>query len=377
MLSFQYPNTYMEQFCQAVHPELELGTICVAWFRQATKHCTNLINEAKDQPSFFWTTVKNFIFPERTTELVSQKVPITIHPHRLSIADCQSLFLDIVSDYVQRAPRYAAESTANIMLWQVLYSLMGIMALGSLLVGVIYLYSKYGQVMIKKNLLEEFFKPEKRLQALAKRSLRIAKAELRNIKVKPVAKPEDLVPKDEVQVLALKVGTKYEVLESLVAGSLQSVGKFHRSYDQYNKCKTDFKIESLNKALKFLDNNSKKLHLLVMFEEATDYEEEGDSKKCRNNSPRIKSLSPRELVSPRISSLGCKRLLNTRLEGGSNIGKALSDIESSRRSMSPNLKKITNSPKQATTPRSSGMIGSAIPRNVSKLSPLTKKAKQH
>ncbi|XP_037818254.1 uncharacterized protein LOC119608066 [Lucilia sericata] len=342
----------MEQFCKSLHPDLELGTICVAWFRQAVRHCTELLNEVKPSTTFFWTTVKNFIFPDRTTELLSQKIPIGIHPKRLSLQDCNSLLLDIVSDYIERAPRYGAESKTNVMLWQVLYSLMGVMALGSLLVGIIFTYNKYGQSKTKINLLDEIFKPDKRMQVLCKRSLRLAKAELRNIHIKPVAKVEDLVPADGDNVLALKIGTKYEFLESIVTGSVQSVGKFHRLYDQHNKTKGDLKIESLNRAMKFVDNNCKRIHLLLMFEQNVIYEEEEPKRKPKSISPRIKTASP---PPGKVTSATSKGMLNARLEGGGFNYKTVPGIGMASVSSRSNSPKPLNSPKQVTTPRSSGI----------------------
>ncbi|XP_065368270.1 uncharacterized protein LOC135960806 [Calliphora vicina] len=348
-LSPHYPNTYMEQFYKALHPDLELGTVCVAWFRQAIKHCTDLLNDATTQTTYFWTTVKNFIFPDRTTELISQKIPININPKRLSQQDCQALFLDLVSDYVQRAPRYAAESVTNVMLWQILYSVMGIMALGSMLVGIICIYNKYGQTKQELKMLDDVFSPENRMLATAKRTLRLAKAEIRNIHMRPAAKVEDILPADGAEVLAIKVGRKHEFLESVVLGNMYSQGKLHRLYDQHNKTKTDFKIEPLKKAMKFLDNNCNKLHVLLMFEEDATYDEEmGVNSKRKSNSPRIKSLSP---------------LNSNRLDVGDFKQKA-------------GIENISGSPRKlATTPRSSGVANSSIPRNVSKRSPINRNSK--
>ncbi|XP_023306979.2 uncharacterized protein LOC111688708 [Lucilia cuprina] len=348
-LAPHYPNTYMEQFCKSLHPDLELGTICLAWFRQAIKHCTELLTEVKPSTTFFWTTVKQFIFPDRTTELLSQNIPIRIHPKRLSVQDCNSLFLDIVRDYIERAPRYGAETKTNVMLWQVLYSLMGIMTLGSLLVGIIFTYYKYGQSKTKINLLEDLFTPESRMQVLSKRSLNFAKSELRNIHIKPVPREEDIVTADGDKVLALKIGTKYEFFESLVTGSLHSIGKLHRFHEQYSKTKTDFKIESLNKALKFVDNNCKKIHLLLMFEQNVAYEEEESKRKTKINSPRVKNTSPP------VTTATSKGMLNTRLEGGGFSHKTAAGIGIVSVSSRSNSPKPLNSPKQGNTPRSSAI----------------------
>lgn len=359
----------MEQFCKALHPNMELGTVCVAWFRCAIKHCSSLMTINRLPTTYFWSTVKNFIFPDRSTEIVSQKVPISIHPHRLTSQDCQSLFMDIVNDYIQRAPRYAAESMTNVMLWQVLYSLMGIMALGSLLIGIVFAYNKYGQPIEKVNHLEQIFKPEKRMAAAARRSLRLSKAEVRHIRLQPKAKPEQLLPADGVEVMALKVATKYEVLEGIIEGCLQSTGKFHRLYDQHNKTKTDFKIEALAKAMKFLDNNCQKLHLLLMFEENEKFEE-NQFVGGKRNSPRIKNISPQRNSSSKISNITTKRTLNSCKMEGESVATPKMGVTS--RSNSPNVSHSSNHSIKQTTPRNRNLtshIGTAIPRSAMKCSP--------
>lgn len=368
-IKVHYPNTYMEQFCTALHPDLELGPICVSWFRQAVKHCTELITDAKSPSSFFWATVKNFIFPERHTAVLSQKIPISIHPNRLSMQDCQSLLLDIVNDYIQRAPRYSAESTTNVMLWQVLYSLMGIMALGSILLGTIFTYNNYGKPIKKLTPLEELLKPEKRLHAIAKRSLRLAKAEVRQLHVKPTIKPEELFASDGTAILALKVTPKFEFIDSIVSNATQASGRLYRLYDQYRKPKSDFKTQSITRAMKFLDNNSKKLHLLLIFDDDPVFEE-GATKKYKSKSPQRKSpqrnspqrvqKSPSHSPMSRGITLSKKSMLPPVLSGSSS--KSLGFGSSSPRS---------SSPKPVTTPRSNYTATSVIPRNIQKRSPKT------
>ena len=358
----------MEQFCKALHPNMELGSVCVAWFRCAIKHCSNLMSTSRLPSTYLWNTFKNFIFPDRSTEIVSQKVPISIHPNRLSVQDCKSLFMDIVNDYIQRAPRYAAESSTNAMLWQVLYSLMGIMALGSMLVGVIIAYNRYSQPVAKIDPMVEVFKPEKRMLAVTKRSLRLAKAEVKRIRLKPLAKPDLLLPKDGAEVMAVKVGTKYELLEGVIEGCLQSTGKFHRLYDQYNKTKADFKVEALTKAMKFLDNNCKKLHLLLMFEETPKFEEEPPTAKKRT-SPRVKNISPQRVPSQKISNISTKRTISCKLEGDSPLTPKLSSMS---RSNSPNVShSSSHSIKQATPRSTSTPTNTGKPRGAVKRSPIS------
>lgn len=178
---------------------------------------------------------------------------------------------------------------------------------------------------------------------------------------------EDILAKDGAIVLALQINTKYELLDMIVAGNLQSVAKFHRLYDQSNKT-GDFQVETLFKARKFLNNNCKKLHLLIMFEEYQDYkEEELVIKKRKANSPRTKSLSP-----PRRSSrmsLDYKRITTTgTLKGSTSSLKNLSSMSEVEFAMDDDPKLVSPNVKQETTPRSSMVSSSAIPRNAPKRS---------
>ncbi|TMW42972.1 hypothetical protein DOY81_011948 [Sarcophaga bullata] len=255
-----------------------------------------------------------------------------------------------------RAPRYAAESSTNAMLWQVLYSLMGIMALGSML------------PVLRPDPMTEVFKPEKRMLAVTKRSLRLAKAEVKHIRLKPIAKPDQLLPNDGAEVMAVKVGTKYEVLEGVIEGCLQSTGKFHRLYDQYNKTKTDFKVEALTKAMKFLDNNCNKLHLLLMFEETAKFEEEPPVTKKRT-SPRVKNISPQRVPSQKSSNISTKRAINCKLEGDGPLTPKFSSMS---RSNSPNVShSSSHSIKQATPRSTSTTTNIGIPRGAVKRSPIS------
>ncbi|XP_039956712.1 uncharacterized protein LOC120772274 [Bactrocera tryoni] len=296
------PVTFMEHFCRALHPDLDLSTTCVTWFRQATEHCTELILQKRRGPAF-WTTLKNFIFPNRQTSLLNQKIPISIHPNRLSVSDCHALFLDIVNDYVERAPRYSIEAATNVLLWQILYSLMGIMALGTLLVTTIFAYRKFGQSLEKPlDPLAAVFVPEKRAAAYINRNLRVLKYELQRLRIRHIIQPEEVLAPDGTITLVMKVASKLNFVDGIVGSHTHCSGRLFRLQEMNSKIKTDYKTETIAKMMNFMNNYSRKLHLLVIFEEDPIYEE---LMRQRRAHP-LKCISPTALstVSSKKSSVG-------------------------------------------------------------------------
>ncbi|XP_054738240.1 uncharacterized protein LOC129244566 [Anastrepha obliqua] len=267
------PVSLMEHFCRALHPDLDLSSTCVSWFRQATEHCTDLILQKK-RGTAFWTTLKNFIFPNLQTSLLNQKIPISIHPNRLSVSDCHALFLDIVNDYVARAPRYATEAATNALLWQILYSLMGIMALGTLLVTTIFAYRRYEQSLEKSlDPLAAAFVPEKRAAAFMNRNMRVLKYELQRLHVQHIIQPEELISPDGTTTLVMKVSSKLNFIDGLVSSTGHCTGRLYRLQELNSKMKPEYKTETIAKMMRFTNNYSRKLHLMVIFEEDPVYEE--------------------------------------------------------------------------------------------------------
>ncbi|XP_067631801.1 uncharacterized protein [Eurosta solidaginis] len=332
------PVSLMEHFCRALHPDLDLSSTCVSWFRQATEHCTDLILQRR-RATAFWVSLKNFIFPSRQTSLLNQNVPISIHPNRLSVSDCHALFLDIVNDYVERAPRYATEAATNALLWQILYSLMGIMALGTLLVSTIFAYRKFGKTLEKPlDPLAAAFVPEKRAAAYINHNLRVVKYELQRLRVRHIIQPEEVLAPDGTTTLVMKVSSKLSFIDGIVGSNTQCTGRLYRLQELNSKVKPEYKTETIAKVMRFVNNYSRKLRLMVIFEEDPIYEE---LMRRRRTSP-VKPASPLTLPS-----------IVTHKKSVSSLA-ARSQVS---RSISPPKSKIS-SPRQPTQ----------IPRNLSRRS---------
>ena len=84
------------------------------------------------------------------------------------------------------------EAATNILLWQILYSLMGIMMLGTLFASAIFAYRKLERAISKQQREDPVFTPEKRAIATCKRSMLIAKYKLNKLRVKHITQPEEL-----------------------------------------------------------------------------------------------------------------------------------------------------------------------------------------
>ncbi|XP_012154720.2 uncharacterized protein LOC105664537 [Ceratitis capitata] len=329
-------HIYMERFCRALHSDLDLSPTCVSWFRQATEHCTELILQKRRGPAF-WTTVKNFIFPSRQTSLLNQKIPISIHPNRLSVSDCHALFFDIVNDYVERAPRYSIEAATNALLWQILYSLMGIMALGTLLVTTIFAYRKFGKTLQKSlDPLAAVFEPEKRAAAYVNRNLRVVKYELQRLHVRHIIQPEEVLAPDGTATLVLKVASKLSFLDGIVGSNTHCSGRLFRLQELNTTTKHEYKTEAIAKMMRFINNYSRKLRLMVIFDEDPIYEE----LLRRRRSHPVKAATP----------------LTLKNVGGRKSSGSYSARSIISRSSSPPISKLPGSPRLPTQ----------IPRNLTR-----------
>ncbi|XP_073820503.1 uncharacterized protein [Musca autumnalis] len=319
-------STYMENFCRAIHPDFNLGPNCVRWFRNATNHCTNMMRDIKEPRFYLWNKLMNFIFPEINTELMSKQVPIPLHPQRLSVEDCKELFMDIVDDYVLRAPRFAAESKTIGMLWQLLYSLLGIMLMGTLVLFLRYLNGKYGSRR-KMSKQQDFLEPAKRLKATAKRSLNLAKTELRKIRVIPLVQPEELMAADGSPVIALKIKSKHELVRSTMVGRMEGECRLFRFIKHDDKILAEYKTENIAKALEFVGNDTRKLRLLIIFDDAAAFGEKevvdkpyADELKCNSPQKKKRSKIPNKMNSPRPIQAKTS-LSSTKTSGVENLNK--------------------------------------------------------
>ncbi|XP_017472783.1 PREDICTED: uncharacterized protein LOC108363806 [Rhagoletis zephyria] len=263
----------MDRFCRALHPDLDLSSTCLSWFHQATEHCTELILR-KNRGSVFWRLLNKFIFINRQRSLVNQKIPISIHPDRLSLNDCNALHVEIVNDYLVHAPRYTIEAATNILLWQILFSLFGVFVLCVLLAYTISAYRKYGQ-SIEKPLdpIASVFLAEKRINAYINRNLRQVKYELRLLHVRHSMKPEDILSPSGTTTFVIIVSSKLNVKNGTLNRTAHCKGRLYRLTELQPKVKPVYKIQPIAKMMRFINKYSCKLRLRVIFDEEPSFEE--------------------------------------------------------------------------------------------------------
>ncbi|XP_011291285.1 uncharacterized protein LOC105261636 [Musca domestica] len=316
------PSTFMEKFCRSIHPDLDLGTTCINWFRQATTKCSTLMANVKDPTKHLWASLMDFIFPERQTGLISKQIPLTMHPHHLTLDDCQSLFNDIVEDYVRRAPRYSEETKTVVRLWQILYSMVGIMFLLSLLLFVKYLHGRGRRPLKIAAKAEECSHPTKCLQAAARRSLNLAKCENRHLRVLPLVQPAELITPDGAPVLAIKLKSKYDLIGSKkILGTMEADSRLYSALKNDERALKECKIQTIAKALEIIGNTTRKLHLLICFEDDAIFEEEILEK------TKVEELIPQKSKIPVIPSkikspTSLRRKASPKTSGVENLGKS-------------------------------------------------------
>uniref|UniRef100_A0A1A9W1F5 Uncharacterized protein n=1 Tax=Glossina brevipalpis TaxID=37001 RepID=A0A1A9W1F5_9MUSC len=249
----------MEFLCQILFCGLELFRQWVDWSRQIMNCCFELLKP----DGYFWEIIKDFIFPERYLTL-----PCTpVSTQRLQPDDIYSLFMDIINEYIPRARRYVKDSEKNCKLWQILFLFLGVMFLGASLLITICIYYTRNRLKEKIDYFYEIFRPEKRMQAAAKRSLLIAREELNRLKVNYLVQCEEVLTYDGTSTLMLKVASKLQLFDNIVTKKTRIIGRLYRLQDQQLKSTHDFKTQIINIALRFLGKYPRKLHLLVVFEE--------------------------------------------------------------------------------------------------------------
>lgn len=250
----------METLCQLLFCGLELFRLWVNWFCQIMDCCIELFRP----DGYLWELIKHFTFPE--TGLMSPSIAARMRFQRLQTDDIYSLFMAIINDSVPKARQYIKEWDKSFKLLQILFSLLGIMFLGISFFFSVYIYYTRKRLDEEIDHMHEIFKAEKRMQAAAKRSLLMAREELRHLKVNNLVQCEELQTYDGTSKLLLKVASKLQLLDNITSNKMQTTGRLYRLQDQQLKFKHVFKTQVTNIALRFLGKYPRKLHLLVVFE---------------------------------------------------------------------------------------------------------------
>uniref|UniRef100_A0A1A9WYK4 Uncharacterized protein n=1 Tax=Glossina brevipalpis TaxID=37001 RepID=A0A1A9WYK4_9MUSC len=311
----------MEDFCNTLHPSLRTETSCVEWFHQATEHCAKLVT-LKNSRNYLLKMLKNFLFPKRnSTNLLPPYTQIPIDPQRLEMENCYCVFVEFAKNYIMRRQQFAAESSTYFIFLQIMLSLFGVMILGvSLLLIIIYFYCKHNRPTVKLLRTYDIFEPEKCLQVIADRSLRMAREELRRLDIIYLEPNDEIFECGKIPILVLKAGSQPELLNDFASSKFKNFFRLWQLQNQLVKLRNGSKAYEM----KLLNRCSGSLRLLILFVANTIEEEI----KCENISiaPIESTLSLTESTNSRRNSnslipLRCK--LNSAIspKGNSNTKK--------------------------------------------------------
>ncbi|XP_055845772.1 uncharacterized protein LOC129911834 [Episyrphus balteatus] len=119
-------NLFNSQFNKTPEEDGILIEICTNWFNHAFNHCSKILT-VKPGCTKLWNRIvnlKKLIFQENETSLLSDKIPMPVHPDFLSIANCQELSEKVIKDYIQYIPRYMSVMKENQILWQFFWEIL-------------------------------------------------------------------------------------------------------------------------------------------------------------------------------------------------------------------------------------------------------------
>uniref|UniRef100_A0A1A9VY24 Uncharacterized protein n=1 Tax=Glossina austeni TaxID=7395 RepID=A0A1A9VY24_GLOAU len=205
--------------------------------------------------------------------VTSSDVQIPGDPQRLELENCYSLFVEFANDYVPRIQQFAAESTTYFFLLQVVFSLLGVMVLGIVLLITIYFYCKYIRPVEKFDHTYDIFEPEKCLRITADRSLRMAREELRRLDIKHLQQTGEILNCGRMPILVLKAGSEPQLYNDFASSEFQSCFRLWQSQNQLVLSGTASTTEADNEVLPFLSKCTQGLRLLVLFVDSAMYEQ--------------------------------------------------------------------------------------------------------
>uniref|UniRef100_A0A1A9WCZ7 Uncharacterized protein n=1 Tax=Glossina brevipalpis TaxID=37001 RepID=A0A1A9WCZ7_9MUSC len=233
-------------------------------------------------------------------------------PKILHFHQCNSLFKDIVNNYFAELPHYSKEGEENVMLWIILFMIPLVMI--SVFTVAACAYYKFNKPTQYDEIFD-VFDPEVCLLAASKRSFGMALEEFRRLNMNLFAQGVELLVSNDTLVMMLKVSS-----------DLQPICNFYRVRGRRTQSKNIFRAEIFNEAVDFLHGSSRKLYLLIKFEENHIHNTFGR----RNSSNSSSQLSLSDAGSSRSSRRSNQASASTT---GSEIGREyFSESSSSARS---------------------------------------------
>uniref|UniRef100_A0A1B0A600 Uncharacterized protein n=1 Tax=Glossina pallidipes TaxID=7398 RepID=A0A1B0A600_GLOPL len=282
----QCKGTEMDKACQSL--DLGLGEECYNWFRQAAEHCVQAVG------SKWLEGLKNLAFPVRDTS-----ISLSIDARYLNFDQCNSLLMNAINDYFLKMPDYSEEQKENALCWNNLLTTIVItaMLLFSIIAAYVYCDCTKNDIQRQDGGISDVSKAEVRMVAASNISLRMAREEVRRLKVQFVVHSEEISLSADTSLLVLRVSSHMDAFSNHICRELQTSCRLYRVKDKHVNSKKEFQGGNLNQALDVVGDYSRKMRLLIQFS----VNHTSDTHIRTDSANSSSQLSFAGAVSPRIS----------------------------------------------------------------------------
>uniref|UniRef100_A0A1A9V6U7 Uncharacterized protein n=1 Tax=Glossina austeni TaxID=7395 RepID=A0A1A9V6U7_GLOAU len=281
----------MDKACESFFPGLELGAECHNWFLQMAENCV--------QPgdTQWFEALKNLAFPVRDTS-----ISLSIDAHHLNFHQCNSLLMEAINDYFLKMPLYSKGPKVNALCWNTLLAVIVItvMLLFFIIAACVYCEFTNNDSQRQDVGISDVSKPEMRMVAVSNISLRVAREEVRRLKVQFVVYSEETSLSADTSVLVLRVSSHIDAFSNHVCRKLQTSCRLYRVKDKHVNSKKECQDGIWSQTLDAVGDCSRKMRLLIEFS----VNHISDTLSRTNSSNSSSQLSFADTVSPRISHRG-------------------------------------------------------------------------
>uniref|UniRef100_A0A1A9ZMK0 Uncharacterized protein n=1 Tax=Glossina pallidipes TaxID=7398 RepID=A0A1A9ZMK0_GLOPL len=270
----------MEKFCQSTNAELIEEQTCIQYISQITADC---LKEIKNQATNnnLWNYIRRFIFPLRDTGFDSIMTPASIQSQDLNANTCVRFISYYIFDYKERAPHHQNEKQLGSLLWKAMWLTVGAIILLIFWITVKCTRWSLNKAYPKSDDEEDIesveeprpFNLQIRTMAELNRSLRMAREELRRLRVMHLVQSEEILAPDGISVLVLKVGSQVELLDNHLTGKMRTFGRLYRLQNQHIQYRYEFQTILLHVAQFSLQAHMQRMHFLIEFKEDCIYDE--------------------------------------------------------------------------------------------------------
>ncbi|KAI9585987.1 hypothetical protein GQX74_001834 [Glossina fuscipes] len=278
----------MDKVCESLFPGLELGAECHDWFLQAAEHCVHPVG------SKWFEALKNLAFPVRDTT-----ISLSIDANHLNFDQCNSLLMGAINDYFLKIPHYSNERQVNALWWNTFQLTIIVMVMLLFLKIAVYVYYEFSSNDCQRqdDDIPDVFESEVRMVAASNISLRVAREEVRRLKVKSLVHSEETSLSADTSVLVLRVSSHLDAFSNRVCRKLQTSCRLYRVKDKHVNSKKECQGGLLSQASDLVGDYSRKMRLLIKFS----VHHTSDALSRNNSSNSSSQLSFADTLSPRIS----------------------------------------------------------------------------